>query len=222
MPAAFFQEPPIIFSPEPNTPLHYIVSAGSRLSQNNWISTKHVLMHFHTSVPGLIPTNSRLRLTTFQKRTPPRPPKSETLQLYYSDFEPNESVAEEICELFSGSVIPTKVPYIEILNNSSEIQSGLILSIRAPKHSGCFGLIPEIYHYLGIHNKSTRHLQNCIRTMLAGAHTQTGLENLEAQLNNYCRQVVIARLRARFRSKLKINLDQCGTVLLRDIHPRHS
>jgi len=218
VPPTFFLEPSEDFSVELDLPLHYLLSAGECLPNKSWNTAKSLLKSFHTTTPGLIATNSRLQILTPGQAESDKQNQTfdTTLKLYYSEFEPNAHIAKEISEHCSKKLEPIQVPYKEIVSNSTKLQDGVILSIRAPKHAGLIGKIPEIYCYL---NRFRSDCDKSINVTQAFNETTVSRDLLavEEAINNSFRQIVLAKMRPRFRSKTTIYLDQCGIVLLEKI-----
>ncbi|ENU91299.1 hypothetical protein F971_03206 [Acinetobacter vivianii] len=217
VPSSFFAENSVGFSQESSPPLHYYLNAGDFLSNESWDYITNILEYYETKIVGVEACKSRLIDGVKLKGVHLIETKSSKIPLYYSSFDPNKDVAFELEKITNYALKPMEVPYNYIVDRHEILNNGVTLSIRRPKHYGLLGKFPEIFTLL---NQSDENNQLKDRIKLLFLSKDSSLKDfliLEKKINSACRQVVIGRIKPRFRSQLYIPFTSCGIVSLKDI-----
>lgn len=227
LPKEFYENDPGPFVDTNSFDIHYVLTAGEIVPREVWDTTRRTLADSPVEAPYLVSTASRLGRYSANWLEERRTASSltgasgkEPVPLYYSNYAPNEDLARFISALTRGRLVPQPVAYSQMASGRVR-PDGICLSLRVPLHSGPLGAFPESLSWLrSSTNRSPEDqaISSSLREAWAlGDRDISTVFSVEQEISRRLRQMVIGRLRTRFRTRLDIRANSLGIFKFQEI-----
>lgn len=210
------------FSPNHNqSPFVYTLQAGVNVPPNEYKHIFNIIKNADTSLPGVSSVHSRVIQENFTNQNSRISDLADTgnvkRPLYYTNYSPNNEMADTIIDACDLKLSKKLIRYLDLVQGQVDTSDGYTLCLEYPMFPGIWGRIPNSIRYLSKQMAPSR--THALATSLI-AQPKADLAHvveLETQIDEEERKIVLGRLELRFRSKYMMPISPSGRFPLSNI-----